>query len=267
MLITGQTDLFYIVGSPIGHFRAPILFNDYFASKGRDYCCAGWHVQPDDLARTMDFVRRVDNIKGLCITIPHKINAVPLVDRLTDAGKRVGSVNFIRRESDGTLTGHNIDGQGFIRGLLSNDVAVKGAHVVQVGAGGVGRAIAYSLASAGAYRITLVNRDIEKARHLARDVTAATGVEVIAASDRNAPDLGEATLLVNATSLGMVGNLSLPIDLTGLTAACTVADVVLKPDETELLAAARALGCKCVPGSAMLQPQIELCEEFLYSSS
>jgi len=247
MQITGETDLFFIVGSPVRHFRAPIMFNDYFASKGHNFSCAGLHVLPDDQAATFELVRKTDNIKGLCITIPHKINAVPLVDRLTDVGKRIGSVNFVRRETDGSLTGHNIDGQGFMRGLANNGFDPKGADVVQVGVGGVGRAIAFSLAASGIGRLTLINRDPLKAQRLATEI--------------------HATLLVNATSVGMVGNIALPLDIAGLTAATTVADVVLKPDETELLAAARALGCRCVPGTAMLKPQIELCEEFLYGGA
>lgn len=264
MQITGETDLFYIVGSPIGHFRAPILFNEYFASKGRDFCCAGLHVKPADLKAAFDMVRKIDNIKGLCVTIPHKIEAVTLVDRLTDAGQRVGSVNFVRREPDGSLTGHNIDGQGFMRGLANNGVATKGTNAVQVGVGGVGRAIAFSLAGSGIARLTLINRDFEKAQKLAGEVHAVTGVEVVALDASARPDLANTDLLVNATSVGMVGNIALPLDITGLTGSTTVADVVLKPDETELLAAARALGCSCVPGTAMLRPQIELGEEFIY---
>lgn len=267
MQITGETDLFFIVGSPVRHFRAPIMFNDYFASKGHNFSCAGLHVQPDDLAATFELVRKTDNIKGLCITIPHKINAVPLVDRLTDVGKRIGSVNFVRRETDGSLTGHNIDGQGFMRGLANNGFDPKGADVVQVGVGGVGRAIAFSLAASGIGRLTLINRDPLKAQRLATEIHDATGVTVVALDAGENPDLSRATLLVNATSVGMVGNIALPLDIAGLTAATTVADVVLKPDETELLAAARALGCRCVPGTAMLKPQIELCEEFLYGEA
>lgn len=264
MQITGGTDLFYIIGSPIAHFRAPVLFNEYFAARGHDFCCAGLHVRPGDLSEAFTFLRKVDNVKGMCITIPHKIDAVPLVDRLTKAGQRVGSVNFVRREKDGTLTGHNIDGEGFLRGLAANDFDLAGGDVVQVGSGGVGRAIAFSLASSGIARLTLINRNVEKASRLAEEVQAATGTPVVALKEGEKPDLGRATLLVNATPVGMVGSLGLPLDIGGLSPSCIVADVVLKPDETELLTAARAIGCRCLPGSAMLRPQIELCEEFLY---
>ncbi|WP_142781830.1 shikimate dehydrogenase [Agrobacterium sp. T29] len=264
MQITGETNLFYIIGSPIAHFRAPIMFNGYFAAKGHNFCCTGLHVQPGDLAETFALVRKIDNIKGLCITIPHKIDAVPLVDRLTEAGQRVGSVNFVRREADGTLTGHNIDGQGFMRGLAGNGVELAGASVVQVGVGGVGRAIAFSLVSSGIGKITLVNRDTDKAERLASELRDAIGTVVVVAAQEGEISLKDANLLVNATSVGMVSNLGLPIVIDGINPTCTVADVVLKPEETELLAAARALGCRTIPGTAMLKPQIELCEEFLY---
>ena len=238
-----------------------MLFNDYFASKGHNFCAAALHVLPDDLAHALDTVRRTDNICGLCVTIPHKIAAVSLVDRLTEAARQIGSVNFVRRERDGTLTGHNIDGQGFMRGLAASGVSVRGANVVQVGVGGVGRSIAYSLAAAGVAKLTLVNRDFTKAVQLASELAGMTNV--VATKSDEAPDLGQTTLLVNATSIGMVGNPGLPLSLKSLTAACAVADVVLKPEDTELLASARNLGCMIMPGTAMLRPQIELCEEFI----
>lgn len=264
MQITGETDLFFIVGSPVRHFRAPIMFNDYFASKGHNFSCAGLHVLPGDLATIIELVRKTDNIKGLCITVPHKIDVVPLLDRLTEAGQRVGSVNFIRRQQDGTLIGHNIDGQGFMRGLATNGVDVAGAHAVQVGVGGVGRAIAFSLAASGVAKLTLINRDRSKASQLATEIHAATGIPVTALGAGERPDLANANLVINATSLGMVGTPGIPLDLTGISKSAVVADVILNPAETEFLAAGRLAGCTCIPGSAMLKPQIELGEEFLY---
>ncbi len=262
MQITGMTDLFFIVGAPVSHFRSTTLFTDYHTGKGHDFSAAALHVRSGELAGALDTVRRCDNIKGLCITIPHKIDAVPMMDQLTEAAQRVGSVNFVRREADGTLTGHNIDGQGFMRGLASSGFVAEGADVVLVGVGGVGRAIAFSLANAGIRRLTLLNRDHAKAVALAREL--AQIVDVSVADSATQPDLSKTTLLVNATSLGMTGNEFMPLSIAGLNPVCFVADVVIKPDVTVLLATAQSLGCKTMGGAAMLMPQIELCEEFLY---
>ncbi|MDQ2067948.1 shikimate dehydrogenase [Xinfangfangia sp. CPCC 101601] len=262
--ITGETDLFYIVGSPVRHFRSPGLFTAQFAAKGRDAVAAPLHVLPQDLPAALEFVRRTDNIKGLCMTIPHKIAAAALVDQRTPAAERTGSVNFIRRESDGTLTGHNIDGEGFMRGLVGTGFDPAGAKVIQIGSGGVGRAIAFSLAAAGIASLTLINRNVEKAATLAAEVEAATGVPCRALAADEAAPLAEADLVVNATSLGMGGEGGSPLALAGLRSSATVADVVISATDTPFTAEARALGCRVMQGGAMLAPQIELCEEFLY---
>lgn len=264
MQITGETDLFYIVGTPVRHFRAPILFNEHFAAQGRNFCCAGLNVLPADLEATLALVRRVDNIKGLCITAPHKIAAAPLVDRKTEAAEQAGSVNFVRREADGTLTGHNLDGAGFLRGLRSAGFEAAGRRVLLVGAGGVGRAIAFALADAGVAELVLTNRDSAKADELARAIARATGLNVTVAPEGDAGDPGTFDLVANATSVGMGGSGGMPVALDGIAPSATVADVVISPQDTPFIAAARAAGCRVMTGSAMLRPQIELSEAFIY---
>lgn len=264
MQITGETDLFYIIGTPVRHFRAPILFNEHYAAQGHNFCCAGLNVLPEDLAAALALVRRVDNIKGLCITAPHKIAAAPLMDRRTEAAEQAGSVNFVRREADGTLTGHNLDGQGFLRGLRACGYAPEGQRVLLVGAGGVGRAIAFALADARIAELVIVNRDAPKAERLAHEVTRATGLSAHAASGDRAPNPAEFGLVANATSVGMGGSGGMPLPLDGVSEYTMVADVVISPQDTGFIAAARASGCRVMAGSAMLRPQIELSELFLY---
>jgi shikimate dehydrogenase len=264
MQITGETDLFYIIGTPVRHFRAPILFNEHFAAQGHNFCCAGLNVLPEDLAATLALVRRVDNIKGLCITAPHKIAAATLVDRRTTAADRAGSVNFVRREADGTLTGHNLDGLGFLNGLRATGFAPEGQRVLLVGAGGVGRAISFALASAGIAELVIANRDGAKATQLAHEVTRATGISALAAPAHDVSDLAGFGLIANATSVGMGGSGEMPMPLDSVPEGATVADVVISPQDTPIIAAARAAGCRVMAGSAMLRPQIVQSELFLY---
>lgn len=267
MEITGETDLFYIVGTPVRHFRAPILFNDYFASCGHNFCCAGLNVQPADLADALSLVRRIENIRGLCITAPHKIAAASMVDRHIREATQAGSVNFVRRETDGTLTGHNLDGLGFLRGLKGSGFDPVGKRVLLLGAGGVGRAIAFSLAAEGVTRLLLANRDTAKAHTLAAEVARATGIKAMATGTGALPDLSDFDLIVNATSVGMGGGGDMPMDLTGVSASATVADVVIGAQDTPLIAAAKRAGCSTMVGSSMLKPQIELSETFLYGTA
>ncbi|ESW61848.1 MAG: shikimate 5-dehydrogenase [Rhodobacter sp. CACIA14H1] len=267
MQITGQTDLFYIVGTPVRHFRAPILFNEHFAAMGHDFCCGGLNVLPEDLAAALALVRRVDNIRGLCITAPHKIAAAALVDRRTDAAEQAGSVNFVRREGDGTLTGHNLDGLGFLRGLRASGFEPEGRRVLLLGAGGVGRAIAFALAGAGVGGLVLSNRDAGKAAALSQEVTRATGLAVGTVGAVGTDALAGFDLVANATSVGMGGSEGMPVALDGIAPEAMVADVVISPQDTPFIAAARAAGCRVMPGSAMLRPQIELSEGFLYGGA
>lgn len=267
MQITGETDLFYIIGTPVRHFRAPILFNDHFAAKGHNFCCAGLNVQPEDLAAALALVRRVDNIRGLCITAPHKIAAASLVDRWTEAADQAGSVNFVRREADGTLTGHNLDGMGFLNGLRATGYAPEGQRVLLIGAGGVGRAISFALAGAGVAELVIANRDAAKAIELAQHVARVTGISTQAAPANGISGLAGFGLIANATSVGMGGSGGMPLPLDDAPASTTVADVVISPQDTPFIATARAAGCRVMAGAAMLRPQIELAEVFLYGGA
>lgn len=215
------------------------------------------HVLPKDLAAALNLVRGVDNIRGLCITAPHKIAAAPLMDRLTEAAARSGSVNFVRRLEDGSLLGHNLDGLGFLRGLRAEGFDPKGAKVLLLGAGGVARAIAFALAEAGVAHLAIHNRDAGKGAALSAEIANVPAEAV-------GPDLAGFDLVVNATSVGMGGSGALPVSLDGLQPKTFVADVVIGAADTALIAGARAAGCPVMAGSSMLRPQIELSRPFLY---
>jgi shikimate dehydrogenase len=243
--ITGRTKVFLLLADPVAHVVGTAILNEHFARAGVDFAAAPAHVAPADLATMLAAARRMQNLAGLGITIPHKIAILPLLDEVSERGR---------------LVGDNVDGIGFVAGLTRRGIAVAGKRVLQAGAGGVGRAIAFALAEADAAGIGIVNRDAAKAEGLAAAVRAAFP----ACDARAAPaDARGADLVVNCTSLGMKEGDALPLDLDGIAPESVVAEVVMTPAVTPLLAEAERRGCRTVQGRAMLDEQMVLVQAFL----
>lgn len=264
MKITGKTRIMFILADAVDHIVGSDVLNRAFADLKLDVAVSPLSIKPGDLVDMLDMSRRINNVAGFGVTIPHKIAVVELVDELTDAARDIGAVNFVRRGADGRLIGHNIDGEGFLAGLAEHRVEVRGKSVLQVGAGGVGRAIAFALAGAGTGPIHLLNRNTERARQLAdaireRNPQAAIHVH---ADEASLPD-EIFDLVVNATSLGMHDGDALPVSPARLAPSSTVAEVIMTPAITPMLAAAGKIGCRTVPGLAMMQPQPLLVARFL----
>ncbi len=258
--ITGKTAMLLMLADPVSHIRGTVLINDSFAALGLDAAIVPIHVRPANFDAVLRAVRLMENVAGLGITIPHKVATCALVDDLTPMARRMGATNFVRRNPDGSLTGTNTDGAGFISGLLANGFDPVGKRALLVGTGGVGRAIAFALAEAGVAELALMNRDPAKAEALA-DALQAThpGLRVSLA---DAGSLAQADLLVNGTSLGMKPDDPLPLGLNGLTSRTTVAEVVVQPAMTRLLQDAAAIGCPVIGGAEMLKPQPKLVAAF-----
>lgn len=264
MRITGKTRIMFILADAVEHIVGSDVLNRAFVQRGLDVAVSPLSVGAGDLPAMLAMIRKMKNVAGFGVTIPHKIAAVDLVDELTDAARDIGAVNFVRRNADGSLTGHNIDGEGFLAGLEAHGVAVRGARVLQVGAGGVGRAIAFALAGAGAGPIHLANRSREKGEELAASIRhRVPGAQVYVHAGEDDLPVVAFDLVVNATSLGMHPGEPLPVAATRLQPSCTVAEVIMTPAVTPLLAEAEKLGCRTVPGIAMMQPQPLLVARFL----
>ncbi|WP_163851395.1 shikimate dehydrogenase family protein [Pseudooceanicola aestuarii] len=258
--ITGRTAVLFIMGDPIDHVIGTDVLNRTWVETGRALVTVPLQVRAADLPYMLDMLRRAPNVAGTGITIPHKIAAVALVDHLTDAALQAGAVNFIRRNADGTLTGHNVDGAGFVAGLAAQGVAATGRDVLMLGAGGVGRAIAFAMAGGGARSLTIRNRDVARARALAdaiRDSGVAPGC-ALHVGDGPTPGL-----IINATALGMDPDDPLPLPADQIPLGAIVAEVVMTPAITPLLTAAQARNCRIVPGRAMMDPQAGLVGAFL----
>jgi shikimate dehydrogenase len=259
--ITGRTQIMFILCDPVDHVRGSDILNQQFADAGDDVAVSPLHVAPEDLAAVVSALRLTRNVAGFGVTIPHKVAVVDLLDALTDRARLLGAVNIVRRDRDGTLTGDNVDGAGFIAGLAADGISVPGASVLQVGAGGAGRAVAFAVAAAGARRLHIHNRTREAAEQLAAAVAAAyPNCEVLAAD----ADAGRMDLVINTTSLGMRPGDPLPVDVGPMSAGAAVAEIVIQPRMTPLLEAAVARGLRLSYGESMLVGQFELMRLFLW---
>jgi shikimate dehydrogenase len=168
MEISGKTKIMFILADPVAHIRGSVVLTRELRALGHDIAISPLHVKPADLERAVQAIRSFQNVVGFGITIPHKIAVCPFIDVLLPQAKLVGSVNFVRRDADGRLTGDNIDGAGFIDSAKANGIDFKSKRVLQIGAGGAGRSIAFSLAGAGAAAIGISNRTRGQGARLGR---------------------------------------------------------------------------------------------------
>lgn len=259
MLINGHTEFVAHLGWPTHAFKAPMIYNPYFESVGINAVVVPMGCKPEHFASVLRNVFLLQNIRGALITMPHKVSVVELLDEVTPTVKVAGSCNAVKRLPDGRLVGDMFDGEGFVRGLRTKGVSLLAARALVVGSGGVGSAIAASLAAAGVAGLGLYDVHAPTAEGLAQrlrthypSVTVATGSKDPAGFD----------LVVNATPLGMNEGDPLPIDMDRLEARTFVGEVVMKTEKTAFLRAAEARGCRVQVGSDMLFEMIPPYLEF-----
>ena len=242
-----------VLGWPVAHSRSPQIHNYWLKKYGIKGAYVQLAVQPGDLAAALAGLTAL-SFKGCNITIPHKVNALSLVHEVDANASRVGAINTVVVQADGSLKGMNTDGFGYIQSLLDAQPNWRaGASPVTVlGAGGAARAIVLALADRGAKEIRLLNRTFDKAQALATEFGGP--VKALPWSDRHAA-LADVALLVNTTSQGMHGNPPLDLTLNALPGHALVSDVIYVPLETPLLAAARQRGNQTVNGLGMLLNQ------------
>ncbi len=259
-MISGTTRFVPLLAHPCRHVRTPGVFNAECAGRELDMVMVPLDVRPDMLAQTIAALRAMDNLAGMVITIPHKTEVAQYCDRLTGAAQMLGVCNIIRREADGTLTGAMFDGEGFVAGLRHRGHDPAGQRVLLIGAGGAASGLAHALAGAGVARLTIANRSAEKAEMLMGQLAAVfPGVDISAGP----ADPAGYDLVINGTSLGMHAGDALPVDPDRLSPGTLVAEVVMQPDVTPLLAAAEARGCRIHKGINMIEQQVRLLVDFL----
>ena len=258
-MISGTTALIAHLGYPTAAFKAPLIYNPYFEQAGIDAVVVPMGVKAEDYAPLLRPLFAMTNLRGALVTMPHKVTTVALLDDVTPAVKVAGACNAILKRPDGTLLGDMFDGEGFVRGVARKGMALRGARTLVVGAGGVGSAIAASLAAAGVVAIGLFDARADAAGDLARrlrDQFPALDVRT-GSSDPIGYDL-----VVNATPLGMNAGDPLPFDVTRLAAGTFVGEVVMKEQFTPLLRAALDRGCAVQVGTDMLYEMIPAYLEF-----
>ncbi len=259
MRIDGHTSIIAHVGEPTSSFKAPLIYNPYFASIGLNAAVVPMGVRAGDFASSLPAIFRLTNVHGALVTMPHKIAVVPFLAEASTAVKVAGSCNAVLVRPDGSLKGDMFDGEGFVRGLRRKGARIAGASALVVGAGGVASAIAASLASAGLARLALFDIDRSAmeglgerlaahfpALHVTLGVNDATGRDIV----------------VNATPLGMRAGDPLPTDPSRLAPEAFVGEVVMASEVTPFLAAARARGCRTQVGLDMLFEMIPAYLEF-----
>lgn len=252
-LITGKTALIAHVGVPTFAFKAPMIYNPYFAQSGIDAVVVPMGCQIPDFPEFLRYLFRLTNIAGALITMPHKVVATTLVDRLSPTAQIAGACNAIRLGQDGKLEGDMFDGEGFVRGISRKGVNLAGKRALVVGSGGVGSAIAASLAASDVAELALYDRDETVAQALGQRLQRVYG-SLKVQTHHNDP--AGYDLVVNATPMGMNEGDPLPIDIERLESQTFVGEVVMKSETTAFLSAARARGCQTQIGSDMLFEQI-----------
>jgi shikimate dehydrogenase len=252
-MISGKTQVVTHIGFPTRSFKAPMIYNPYFEHAGIDAVVVPMGCEAANFPAFLKAVFALTNIGGALITMPHKVSVVELLDEVSPTVRIAGSCNAVRRAADGRLQGEMFDGEGFVRGLARKGCTIKGAKALVVGSGGVGCAIAASLAAAGTTSLGLFDVRDETARALKERLM------------RHYPRLAVTTgsndpagydIVVNATPMGMNAGDALPMDVARIAPTAFVGEVVMKQETTAFLEAAKARGCRYQVGTDMLFEQI-----------
>lgn len=245
-----------VIGDPIAHSKSPLIHNFWLGKLGIDADYRARRVATDGLGRYFTEKREDPHWCGCNITIPHKIAALEHVSDPGGIKDSIGAINTVARGPDGILFGTNTDAAGFLGPIL--DVPLEAAPVILVGSGGAANAILFALAQVGAGPITMLARNALKAAGLLARFGLKGEVKPLDAA------LPPATLLINASPLGMKGQPMLQLDLSPLPTDSIVYDIVYAPLETPLLRAARARGLETVDGLEMLVGQAALAFELFF---
>jgi len=258
-MISGKTLLIAHIGYPTESFKAPLIYNPWFESKGIDAVVVPMGVKSADFPAALAALRTFTNLHGALVTMPHKVAVVDYLDEASVAVRIAGSCNALLLRPDGRLVGDMFDGAGFVRGIRRKGFTVADASCLVIGAGGVGSAIAASLAAEGPTSISLFDIDAASAGQLAARLRE--HYPRIAVDLRSSDPAGY-DLVVNATPLGMKPGDPLPFDASRLEPRTFVGEVVMKQEITPLLEAARERGCRFQIGTDMLFEMIPAYLEF-----
>jgi shikimate dehydrogenase len=253
MNIDATTQFCGVIGNPVEHSLSPAIHNAAFQKLGLNFVYLAWKVE--SIGDAVKGLRALGNFRGASVTIPHKVAVLPFLDQVEPTASHIGAINTIVSQN-GQLLGINTDATGALRALKEGNAPLSGPPLVILGSGGAARAIAFALAAeAGIRRLYLLGIDDQERRALASNLMQKTAVQVTETFlDEQAlkTALAEATVLIHCTPIGMsprTGTTCVPTHL--LRPGLTVMDIVYNPRETQLLADAKAAGCRTISGLEM----------------
>jgi len=244
--VSGHTRVAVVIGDPVDHSKSPAVHNAAFAAAGLDWVFVALRVPAGEAAVALAAMRTM-GLAGMSVTMPHKEAVAGLVGRCAPLASRLGAVNCVARDGD-LLVGHNTDASGFVSWVTHTGCRLDGAVVAVVGAGGAARAVIAGALDAGAARVLIVARSPQRA-------AAAVALDPSRCVLVDMQRVAEASVVVNATPVGMAGSPGLGVPASLLRPDQVVADLVYHPVETELLRAAREIGAVALDGRGMLVHQ------------
>lgn len=256
-MITGKTKLLGVIGAPIGHSFSPIIQNAALRAAGLDYVYTALPVRPGVLNSAVRGLRDA-GYRGLNVTIPFKTEIIPLMNALSEDARRIGAVNTVVMQEDGTMVGHNTDVTGFLAGFAERGISIEGTHAVLVGAGGAARAALWGLLRSHVTSVTIGVRTAAKGAALAANFAADGTVEACAFDDpafENA--LCAADIVVQTTPVGMTPCVEEmpPVDISALKNSAVLYDLIYTPAVTRFLREGATRGLRTINGETMLAAQ------------
>jgi shikimate dehydrogenase len=259
--VDGRLTVLGILGDPVHQVKAPQMMNaEIRRHQIADTLMIPFHVTREGLREFLTGLQAWQNFRGAIVTMPHKQAVMASLDQVSEQAQAIGACNVIRRETDGSLTGTMLDGEGFVSSLLVAGYQVAGKSIYLAGAGGAACAIAHALASHGVASITLYNRTRAKAEALRQALQSQYhGLKVNMGTETPEPH----DIAINATSAGMGDSDLLPFSLEQLTPPTLICDIIIYPERTLLLQQAEKQGFPTHYGRAMLQQQISLMLKYM----
>jgi len=252
-MINGNTEIIAHIGFPTHSFKSPMIYNPYFEKAKINAVVVPLGCQSEHYPDFLKSIFQLTNIRGALITMPHKVTTVALLDEVTPTVRVAGACNAVKKTADGRLVGDMFDGAGFVRGVQRKGFHLKGKRVLVVGSGGVGSAIAASLAAEEIALIGVFDRHLPSCQSLGDRLTENyPDIDVLVGSN----DPAGFDLVVNATPMGMNDGDPLPMDVSRIDPSAFVGEVVMKTEMTAFLTAAKARGCQVQVGADMLFEQI-----------
>lgn len=258
-VIDGNTEIIAHIGYPTHAFKSPMIYNPWFEKAGVNAIVVPMACKSADYPDFLRAVFKLGNVRGALITMPHKVVTMGLIDVVSPTAMIAGACNAVRLNDQGQLQGDMFDGEGFVRGLHRKGVTTQGARALVVGSGGVGCAIAASLAASGVAELGLFDVNTASSEGLAARLTQHYPALKVSTKSN---DPAGFDVVVNATPMGMNEGDAMPMDTSRIAQGAFVGEVVMKREMTAFLQAAAVRGCAVQVGTDMLFEQIPAYLEF-----